>query len=123
MGLGQYGIGVSFKKGQDDYYVTHSKKHLYATGLGYKPFSKSKLAMQFIARAVKLDLKANEETAFDPHLSSPDELVQYVGQCKEEVDACLAGLIKANTPKTLEMLEVCALKGVQLMRTAVKERK
>ena len=59
--------------------------------------------MQFIARAVKLDLKANEETAFDPHLSSPDELVQYVGQCKEEVDACLAGLIEADKHLTLRM--------------------
>ena len=115
-----------------DYYVHHYpnglRKNLTAKQLGYAPFRKSKLAMQFIARAVKLDLKANEETAFDPHLSSAGALVKYVSECEEEVDACLAGLIKGSgrvsgEQKTLKMLKECAVNGVKLMRAAVKERK
>ena len=77
--------------------------------------------MQFIARAVKLDLKANEETAFDPHLSSPDELVKYVVERGAGVDPCLAGLIEADEQNTLEMLKKCARNGVRLMLEAVKE--
>ena len=104
------------------------RKNLNAKQLGYKPFHKSKLAMQFIARAVKVDLKANKKSAFDPHLSSAGALVKYVSECEEEVDACLAGLIKGSgrvsgKKKTLKMLKECAVNGVKLMRAAVKERK
>ena len=131
-GRGQYGIGVCYDKRRLDYYVHHYpnglRKNLTAKQLGYAPFRKSKLAMQFIARAVKVDLKANKKSAFDPHLSSAGALVKYVSECEEEVDACLAGLIKGSgrvsgEQKTLKMLKECAVNGVKLMRAAVKERK
>jgi hypothetical protein len=130
LGLGQYGIGVS--RCGYGYYVFHRpnglRKNLNAKQLGYVPFRKSKLAMQFIARAVKVDLKANKKSAFGPHLSSATALVKYVSECEEEVDACLAGLIKGSRrvsgkQKTLKMLKECAVNGVKLMRAAVKERK